>query len=348
MKKTISLFLSIVMLFSALTASVNAYAAGFAPYAKNAELNTWYSGSASRSDYYNSYDREYADIYKIKVPVTGTISIKFTSEDDMYQLATIEDRIIVYNANNTERECYSEYRALEGYDAANGYYYSTYKTVLNAGTYYVMATFCGSYVEWNDYKGTYDIIFNYSPSISKPSGFKVKSRNTSSINLTWNKVGGATGYHLQRKINGNYSFVTNTSKNYYNVTGLRAGIRYDFRIRTFVEINGTRYYSGWTYFQTPTKPNKPAIKAPKTNWNDDIIIYWNKVSACSGYQVQYSRTSNFSKISYTKYTSYRNSSFTGHNFWYGYRYYVRVRAYKEVNGVKCFGAWSDSRSIVCQ
>ncbi len=343
MKKTISLFLSIVMLFCALTASVNAYAARLVPSnAKRVEFNTYYTRVLSASDPEWFGDYRY-HTYSLEIPTQGSLEIYVESSDSKIVGYYGDESLQLYTSRDLDNCIWrGDYNSNQGYDYSRGVYYHSEKVTLSSGSYFLFKPYSGDYV------GSYNIVFKYSPAIARPSGFKVKSRNTSSINLTWNKVGGATGYHLQRKINGSYSFVTNTSKNYYNVTGLRAGIRYDFRIRTFVEINGTRYYSGWTYFQTPTKPNKPAIKAPKTNWNDDIIIYWNKVSACSGYQVQYSRTSNFSKISYTKYTSYRNSSFTGHNFWYGYRYYVRVRAYKEVNGVKCFGAWSDSRSIVCQ
>ena len=55
---------------------------------------------------------------------------------------------------------------------------------------------------------------------------------------------------------------------------------------------------------------------------------------------------NFKKmVSKTTVSGQKKTSYTGKNFTKGKRYYVKVRAYKTVNGNKIYGALSNERNV---
>lgn len=44
----------------------------------------------------------------------------------------------------------------------------------------------------------------------------------------------------------------------------------------------------------------------------------------------------------------KTKSYVGKNFTKGKKYYVKVRAYKNVNGKKVYGKWSNVKSVKCK
>ncbi|MGN1419932.1 MAG: fibronectin type III domain-containing protein [Eubacterium sp.] len=92
-----------------------------------------------------------------------------------------------------------------------------------------------------------------------------------------------------------------------------------------------------------SKPKKPTISKLKTS-KKTITVYWKKMTA-SGFQIQYSTSSSFKK---PKTVTVKGSSKTSakiKSLKKGKKYYVRVRAYKTVNGKKYYGSWSAKKSI---
>ncbi len=109
-------------------------------------------------------------------------------------------------------------------------------------------------------------------------------------------------------------------------------------------------YSGTYSFSLNFKPNisKPSIKTTSTNKKHKITAKWKKVSGCDGYQVQFSRKKNFKSGVTTKTVKgQKKTSCTG-KFKKGKRYYVRVRAYKIVDGERYYSSWSSKKSIKCR
>lgn len=87
------------------------------------------------------------------------------------------------------------------------------------------------------------------------------------------------------------------------------------------------------------KIRKVSNKAPRT-----LAFLWSKNGSVDGYQVQYSTTSKFTK---SKKVLLKGSSVTKYSITgltKGKTYYVRVRAYKTVNGTKIPSAWSTAVS----
>ena len=73
------------------------------------------------------------------------------------------------------------------------------------------------------------------------------------------------------------------------------------------------------------------------------------ISGANGYQIYYSRNKNFKKLSAKKIVKGgKKTSYVGKNFTKGRKYYVKVRAYKNVNGRKVYGKWSNVKSVKCK
>lgn len=213
---------------------------------------------------------------------------------------------------------------------------------LNKGTYYI------AIVRDGDRCCNYEFSLGGLVSVAPPASLKVKSRGTSSLTLSWGKVSGAKGYVLQKKSSGKWKTIKTTSSTSYTVSGLSAAKAYSFRVKAYKTVDGVKYYSSSKSLTTATKPKKVSILKPTTNSKHEIIVNWTQVSACSGYKVQYSKNSSFSNIIATKYVDSSASKYVGKNFTKGNSYYVRVCAYKTVNGTKYCGSWSDSKLIKCK
>lgn len=210
-------------------------------------------------------------------------------------------------------------------------------------------------------KGKYSLLINgdsathglkYSVSldyyVDAPSSFKVSTRNQTSLKLNWKKSSGATGYELQQKVSGSWKKIKTTSSTSYTVKNLKSGTTQYFRVRAYKTVSGRKIYSSWKGLTTTTKPSTPSIKTPATS-KKSITAKWGKVSSGSGYQIQISRYSSFKKITASKHVSGKDkTSYKKTNLKKGTKYYIRVRAYKTLNGNKYYGSWSKVRSIKCK
>lgn len=90
-----------------------------------------------------------------------------------------------------------------------------------------------------------------------------------------------------------------------------------------------------------SKVNGLKIKKSKAKKNKLMIkVSWKKMAKASGYQLQYAQNKSFTKGRKTKMCSAMKQSITIKNLKKAKRYYVRIRAYKIVQGKKVYGKWS--------
>lgn len=73
-----------------------------------------------------------------------------------------------------------------------------------------------------------------------------------------------------------------------------------------------------------------------------LTARWKKISAVSGYQIQYSVSSKFNEA---KTVSTTAVSKTLSGLKRGRTYYVRIRAYKKTGGKIYYGAWSNRKGV---
>lgn len=78
-----------------------------------------------------------------------------------------------------------------------------------------------------------------------------------------------------------------------------------------------------------------------------FTVKWKKVSGVTGYQVKYSTSSKFAKdkTKTVKVSKASTASKTISGLTSRKKYYVRLRAYKTVNGKKYYSSWSDKKSV---
>ena len=77
-----------------------------------------------------------------------------------------------------------------------------------------------------------------------------------------------------------------------------------------------------------------------------IVVYWNKIANVSGYQIQVATDKKFKKNKKTVTVAKQNASKkTVKKLKAKKKYFVRVRAYKTVNGKKSYGKWSKIKSV---
>ena len=279
--------------------------------------------------------REYDhDWYKFVLKAPSTVSVTFT-----HTKASADGDWGVYLYKYKGDGEYAQL-AYEDVCVSDGNY--TFPTQgLSAGTYFVKVSGCNSACGRQ-----YGVTVNYS--VGKPGKFRVSSRGSNSLKLAWNKPAGATGYQLQRKSGNSYKTLATVKGTSYTHKSLSAGAGYTYRVRAYRTVGGKNYYSGWAYMTAYTKPATPNLTGLRaTKSGHKIKATWKKVGgSASGYQIYWAKDKNFKKVvSKTTVSGQKKTSYTGKNFTKGKRYYVKVRAYKTVNGSKIYGAWSKVRNV---
>ena len=116
-----------------------------------------------------------------------------------------------------------------------------------------------------------------------------------------------------------------------------------------IKIDGMNDYDGTITKTFKIVPKKATISKLKSLKSKTINVTWKKDSQATGYQIQYAMDSKFKKgkktITITKKStiSKKISKLTKNK-----KYYVRIRAYKKIDGQKCYGAWSKTKKVKCK
>ena len=105
-------------------------------------------------------------------------------------------------------------------------------------------------------------------------------------------------------------------------------------------------YSGSKSLYLTINPKAPTIKTPAAA-KKAMTVKWSKVSSqATGYEIMYTTNSKFTKGKKTvKVTSYKTTSKKISKLTSKKIYYVKIRTYKTVKGVKYYSAWSKVKSV---
>ncbi len=166
-----------------------------------------------------------------------------------------------------------------------------------------------------------------------------------SVTLTWTKPSGAKGYKVQQYIKKKWKTVKTINKaktTTAKITGLKSKKTYKFR----VAAKGSKGYGAYVTITVKTVP--PTVEGVKATPSlQTASIKWTKAAGVTGYKVEYSTDKKFSK-SKTKTATVKKSSTvktTLKKLSPNKTYYVRVRAYTNLNGTVHYGAYSKSVSF---
>ena len=327
-------------------------------YGYNSACGRQYS-ITPKCSYVSNWETEFNDEYTSADPLsmgTTRYGVNPTSSDDDWYKFTLNSPASVSVAfTHTKASADGDWGVyLYKYNGGGEYAQLAYEDVcvsdgnytfptqgLSAGTYFVKVSGCNSACGRQ-----YGVTVNYS--VGKPGKFRVSSRGSNSLKLAWNKPAGAPGYQLQRKSGNSYKTLATVKGTSYTHKSLTAGAGYTYRVRAYRTVGGKNYYSGWAYMTAYTKPATPNLTGlSATKSGHKIKATWKKVGgSASGYQIYWAKDKNFKKmVSKTTVSGQKKTSYTGKNFTKGKRYYVKVRAYKTVNGNKIYGAWSNVRNV---
>lgn len=100
-------------------------------------------------------------------------------------------------------------------------------------------------------------------------------------------------------------------------------------------------------FSLSYKPNfsKPAnVKASSSSYSG-FTVNWSKVANVDGYLIKYATKSDFSNAAYAKAANGNTTSKTINGRAANTKYYVKVQAYKKVDGITYKSNWSETKTV---
>ncbi|MDO4379002.1 MAG: hypothetical protein Q4C64_07750 [Erysipelotrichia bacterium] len=113
------------------------------------------------------------------------------------------------------------------------------------------------------------------------------------------------------------------------------------------EVNQPETKPSQTQITNNSSPSSEKLSIKKlSSKKKSLVVYWNKITDVSGYQVQVATDKKFKKNKKTVTVSNQNTcAKTVKNLKSKKKYYARVRAYKIFNGKKYYGSWSKVKSV---
>ncbi len=157
---------------------------------------------------------------------------------------------------------------------------------LSGGQSYVFAvryyTKISGTTKWSDTSDMLKItVFTCPASVKKLSA----SPQEKTVDLSWKKVSGATGYRVYMKTDSGWKALKTTTSDKYTVTGLKSGTKYTFAVKSYIKTaNCTIWANTYTSCSVYTLPSVPS-KISSTVASSDVTLSWKKSGGETGYRV---------------------------------------------------------------
>lgn len=310
---------------------------------------TMYKGELTVNDGIFTYDRESSAAIRANKSAKVIINSekleyksKESNVDLLYTLAKkIENTTVtgIKDLEYTGKELTQDITVKDGNETlVNGTDYEvSYANNTNPGKATVTITGKGNYA------GTITKTFIIRP--NQVESVKVKSQKTNSITINWSEVNGVTGYkvYVFDYSKNEYQYAGKTKDTSFEVTKLKASTSYKFKVRAYVNVDGTQYFGKYsTYLKNSTRPNTP--KANLSSKNGKVTFNVKKDSTTTGYKIYMSTSKN------GKYTRIRTldknvTSYTKKGLKANKTYYFKIRAYRTVNGQPIYSDYTKILSI---
>lgn len=295
--------------------------------------------------------------YKFSLEQAGKVDLAFDVSASAYFGSMI---IKIYDNSQTEIYSATKYES-----------FSLNDIYLTGGNYYLMAEFPRStafsfianmdsmgesFMETQDFNND---ISSYASCISlkkKYKGilaqnddidyykFQIPSAGKITFNMT-NSVSNTIRYDFyDQSLNLAYTNSVDSSYKTTQLVSLKKGTYYLAIAKENVNSGVGSYTFSIDYIKKISAA--PKLKSVKNSSDGSITVKWDSVPGANGYELWYSVKSNF-KSGVVK--SELDSSVTSTSY-YGLskkkKYYVKIRAYEEINGVKEYGKWSKKKSVI--
>ncbi len=171
-----------------------------------------------------------------------------------------------------------------------------------------------------------------------PASPKAIAMSYNSVKVTWSAVSGASGYEVWRSTGSGYTLAATASGTSATNTGLATGTTYYYKVRAYRTVNSVKVYGAYSSVVSakPTLAATTGLKATAATYNS-VKLTWTATAGAGGYEVWRSTSS---ASGYALAATVAGASATSSGLATGKTYYYKVRAYRTVNSVKVYGAYS--------
>lgn len=357
MKKSLSLIVSVLLAALCLGFSFSAYADDAKVLTDTnvtlSQQSFVYDGTAKNpaviyngitllenTDYTVKYSNN-VDVGTVKATITGINNYSGTAVkefkitpikfDDKKVSVSLEKSSFVYNGQSITPVVYVAYN--HNYLIQNTDFTATYSNNNAPGVATVKITGIGNYS--GSISKTYIILPEKIASVS------IKKDSATSAVISWSAASKVSGYEILKfdSAKNAYVHLTNVSNSQtsYKVSSLKNSTAYYYQIRAYKTVNDKNYYgeAGNTVFTfiKPSKVKLTSVTLSKTTLN----VEWKKVN-CSGYEITYTTDSKFKKgLKTVKIKNAKTVKKAIKKLKKNKKYYVKVRAYTDYNGVRYYG-----------
>lgn len=357
MKKSLSLIVSVLLAALCLGFSFSAYADDAKVLTDaNVTLSQQsfvYDGTAKNpaviyngitllenTDYTVKYSNN-VDVGTVKATITGINNYSGTAVkefkitpikfDDKKVSVSLEKSSFVYNGQSITPVVYVAYN--HNYLIQNTDFTATYSNNNAPGVATVKITGIGNYS--GSISKTYIILPEKIASVS------IKKDSATSAVISWSAASKVSGYEILKFDSAKNAYVhlayVSNNQTSYKVSSLKNSTAYYYQIRAYKTVNDKNYYgeAGNTVFTfiKPSKVKLTSVTLSKTTLN----VEWKKVN-CSGYEITYTTDSKFKKgLKTIKIKNPKTVKKAIKKLKKNKKYYVKVRAYTDYNGVRYYG-----------
>lgn len=357
MKKSLSLIVSVLLAALCLGFSFSAYADDAKVLTDaNVTLSQQsfvYDGTAKNpaviyngitlsenTDYTVKYSNN-VDVGTVKATITGINNYSGTAVkefkitpikfDDKKVSVSLEKSSFVYNGQSITPVVYVAYN--HNYLIQNTDFTATYSNNNAPGVATVKITGIGNYS--GSISKTYIILPEKIASVS------IKKDSATSAVISWSAASKVSGYEILKFDSAKNAYVhlayVSSDQTSYKASSLKNSTAYYYQIRAYKTVNDKNYYgeAGNTVFTfiKPSKVKLTSVTLSKTTLN----VEWKKVN-CSGYEITYTTDSKFKKgLKTVKIKNPKTVKKAIKKLKKNKKYYVKVRAYTDYNGVRYYG-----------
>ncbi len=171
----------------------------------------------------------------------------------------------------------------------------------------------------------------------KVKNLRAVSVKETSVKLRWSDMDVAKEYIVQISTDGKkWTTEATVKKNSCTVKNLSGNKKYYFRVRA-VSSSGKGSYSSKKEVTTLMPRPEIEVKAGKGK----ITVSWSKIKGADGYMAACARNKEMMNIKKVTVKKGSKTKVTLKGLKSKKKYYVRVRAYKTVNGERVYGSYSD-------
>lgn len=177
---------------------------------------------------------------------------------------------------------------------------------------------------------------------------KVASTGYNSLNVSWEKVNGATGYRIYFKKDNAKNWTTLATFENGSLTScehrkLTTGVNYTYTVRAYYKDGSKNIWGGFNQTGVTKKPvtSAPKLVSVTSSTATNVTVKWETVSGANGYKVM--RKADGSKTwSTIGTTNSKRLSYTDKKVSCGVKYHYTVRAYRNVSKKPVLGSYNSN------